>query len=265
MSLKSQIPNLITLGNLLCGVLAIIVCLMPGLCYQLGFHPADAVLLLVGVALLCDFLDGAVARLLRATSPLGAQLDSLSDLVTFGVLPGILTFLIFFSTIEIDLPIDIGGEPSVANPAFFQWPGILAFLSLLLPLASAYRLAKFNIDTRPQDVFYGLPTPASGIFFTCLFWISLRADAEFLNQYILHPYALPGTIILFAFLMVSDFPLLSFKFKTFALRPNISRYLLLGISLILLIVWSIKAVPAIMLAYFLLSIVDRQLINRTPG
>lgn len=235
------------------------VCFMPILSYGLGFHPADVVLGLVGIALLFDFLDGAVARALKVTSPIGAQLDSLSDMVTFGVLPGVLTFLIFYST--FDIPADLGAEPT--SP-FFKWPEILAFTSLLLPLAAAYRLARFNVDTRPTDVFYGLPTPATGIFFTCLFWISIRAENDFLSQYIFHPYALPGTVILFAFLMVSDFPLISFKFKSFALRPNISRYLLLGISLVLLIVWSIKAVPAIMVAYFLLSIVDRQLINRTP-
>ncbi len=257
MSFISQVPNLITLGNLLCGVIAIMVCLVPSLSYGVGYHPADAILWLVGIAFFFDFIDGAVARALKVTSPMGTQLDSLSDMVTFGVLPGILTFLIFNSI--FDIPINVDGEP---NSPFFKWPEVLAFTSLLLPLASAYRLAKFNVDTR-KDVFYGVPTPVTGIFFTCLFWISLRAEGGFLVQYIFHPYALSGTIILLALLMVSDFPLLSFKFKSFALRPNISRYLLLGISLILLIVWSIKAVPVIMVTYFLLSIVDRQLINRT--
>ncbi len=181
-------------------------------------------------------------------------------MVTFGVLPGILTFLIFYST--MDPSTDIAGNPEYQ---FFNWPQVLAFTSLLIPLAAAYRLAKFNIDTRPQDVFYGLPTPAAGIFFTCIFWLATHSEEGFLSQYIFHPYALPGTVLLFAFLMVSDFPLISFKFKSFAFKPNISRYLLLGISLILLIVWSIQAVPIIMIVYFLLSIVDQQLLKRIPG
>ena len=257
MSIRSQIPNLITLGNLACGVLAILVCFNPYLATHWDMEPADAVLLLVGIALLCDFLDGAAARALKATSPMGAQLDSLSDLVTFGVLPGILTFLIFFST--LGQPLDVGGNP---QSPFFEWPGLLGFTALLIPLAVAYRLAKFNIDDRPQDVFYGLPSPANGIFFTALFWLSTQDNPDPLFKWIDHPYALPGTIILFSFLMVSDLPLLSLKFRSFAFGPNLSRYLLLGISLVLLIVWSVKAVPAIMVVYFLLSLVDRQLLNR---
>ncbi len=268
MSFKSQIPNLITLGNLACGVLAIAICAKPEIMLASNINLEGAILGLVGLAFIFDFMDGAVARALKATSPMGAQLDSLSDLVTFGVLPGILCFSIFYPIgMTQDMATDPGMDCFQGIDPLQGWYFPLSLTSFLIPLAAAWRLARFNIDSRPQNVFYGLPAPASGIFFTSLFWIIYQSGLfeKGTDEYLAilaYPPILAGLAILFSILMVSDLPLLSLKFKSFAFKPNLTRYLLLGISLILLIVWFIKAVPAIMVVYFLLSLLDRQLLNR---
>jgi len=247
MNFKAQIPNLITLGNLFCGATAILVISDMSLIFSFKTNANNILLILFVAALVFDFLDGAVARLLKVTSPLGKQLDSLSDLVTFGVFP-----VLFFITANI-------------NPAFLpiqKTHSLLVYSPLILILASAYRLAKFNVDERQGDHFYGLPTPANGLFFFSLAYLHPIWNKSPQLEFFFHPYAILGMSIVFSILMVSDLPLLSLKFKSFALRPNISRYLLLGISLVLLIIWFMEAIPFILGVYLMLSVIDLQLLNR---
>lgn len=247
MNFKSQIPNLITLGNLLCGVIGILVLCDITLLHSFKINANNFLLILFAAGLGFDFLDGAIARLLKVTSPLGKQLDSLSDLVTFGVFPAL--FFIMSNIKAGFLPIQDGHS-------------ILIYSPILIPLASAYRLAKFNVDERQGDHFYGLPTPANGFFFFSLAYLHpIWKNVPYL-EYFYNPYVILGLVIGFSILMVSSVPLLSLKFKSFALGPNISRYLLLGISLILLIIWFIEAIPFIIGIYFLLSVIDLQLLNR---
>lgn len=257
MNFKAQIPNLITLGNLFCGVTGILAVFDPDLVLSLNMDPGNLLLLLFGLALIFDFMDGAVARLLQATSPLGKQLDSLSDLVTFGVLPAL--YLIVAIKPPFDIPLDIGGLPLNLAPRNLS---ISYYSPLILPLASAFRLAKFNVDERQGDHFFGLPTPASGLFFFSLAFLAPQWIVQDALQFLYHPFVIAGLVVGFSILMVSDLPLLSLKFKSFALRPNISRYLLLGISLVLLIIWFMEAIPFILGIYLLLSVIDLQLLNR---
>ena len=254
MGLKKHLPNLVTLGNLACGIMGI---LILGL-NDLGQIPETSTSWIVAVfmvfAMVFDFLDGFVARLLKVSSELGAQLDSLADLVTFGVLPGIFVFQM----------IGTGLSFAPFPPQTDSINRFLPYLAFLIPLASAYRLAKFNIDTRERDYFFGLATPANAFFFLSIFLIF----SEQLNagpngwQILLHPYGLSLLVITFSCLLLSNWPLLSFKFKDFSLTDNLARYLFLGISLILLLLGGHYGVPFIMVAYFLLSFIDHRFLSK---
>lgn len=276
MGLKRHIPNLITLGNLACGVLAL--CFVDFLDGG-GRNSENAVLaigILMALAMVFDFLDGLVARALKVSSEIGMQLDSLADMVTFGVLPGILVYQMLLAGLA-EGHFEFLEENSLAI--------LLPFVSLLIPLATAYRLAKFNVDTRPSDVFYGLPSPANAFFFLSLFLIGgldrgfvygrvlpdrgyLLAGShpgsnyEELLFWLTDPLPLGALAVLFSFLLVSNFRLLSFKFKSLAFKDNVARYLLIGISLILLLLLRYQAVPAIMAVYFLLSFIDHQFLKK---
>lgn len=224
--MKKQIPNLITLGNLLCGVLA---CLFAAQ----GRLPLAALLICGGIFL--DFFDGMAARLLHVASPLGKELDSLADVVTSGVAPGfILMKLLWFNPIG-------------------QW---VAWLALLMPLFAAYRLAKFNIDTRQSHSFLGLPVPANA-----LIWVGLAFAAPDTAPLVLNT---TGSIIFIAIslitniLMISDLPMFSLKFdfKELSWRTNSIQYLfLIGCALLVLLTRHWSCISLIILWYILLSII----------
>ena len=284
MEVKRHIPNLITLGNLACGFLAVLTALGAIDEPPFGLSGVEFVGWLVGLALVFDFADGFVARALGVTSEVGKQLDSLSDLVTFGVLPGVLMFLVIDAGLELGK--NFSSDPYSSDPGP-SYP-FLPYIALLLPLATAYRLAKFNIDEGPNDVFRGLPSPASGLFFLSVYLIATLekgldtfmpspSDPAFASGGLpdsgiafyeiflfdlASPFPAAIAVILFSALMLSKLPLLALKFKTFAPKPNLARYLFLGISLILLLVLRYKAVPAIMVLYFLLSFIDHKLLKR---
>ncbi|HHG84131.1 MAG TPA: hypothetical protein ENJ82_05215 [Bacteroidetes bacterium] len=259
MQIKRVIPNLFTLGNLACGVLAII----------LLFHPGTMALPTVAwtvaglmvAAMLFDFADGFVARLLKIASPLGKQLDSLADMVTFGLLPGLLVYFILYqqtASIFETKSLASSISPLIANEITWYSPWI-RYVGLLIPLFSAYRLAKFNIDERSGDHFYGFPTPANAFFFLSIFLIYALAEGRetgFL-VFLSFPFTLAGLTTGLSILLVSDFPLLSFKFKNASFQDNAMRYVLLGISVILLPILWYKAMPIIIALYFVLSIIDR--------
>lgn len=234
---KSILPNLITLGNLFCGVLALALLAERG-----PGHPNSIwVVYLVLIGLGCDFFDGLVARALNATSEMGKQLDSLSDLVTFGVLPGMLMY-----SVLRDMP-ELFGETGPLKD-------LLSYVPLLIPLATAWRLARFNIANAPMDHFQGLPAPANGIFFVSLFAMGLHLPSDF--DFVLQGEAIVLLTLGLAVLMVTRWPLLALKFSTFSPRPNLSRYLFLGISLALLLILQWDAGPAVMALYLLLSLID---------
>jgi len=228
------LPNLLTLGNLFCGCL---------ICLSLSNGKLDDsrffsfILILLGISLLFDLLDGMIARALKINSEIGIQLDSLADMVTFGVVPG------FIMMILID-------DSSIVHY------GYLPFLGILITVFSALRLAKFNVDTEQSTYFKGLATPANTILIFSLFWIQNQNGFIISAEYDL--YALIGITLLSCWLLISNIPLFSFKFKGFAWKDNHYKYVFLIISVILLIVFQMNAVPFIILLYIITSIIFRK-------
>jgi CDP-diacylglycerol--serine O-phosphatidyltransferase len=216
-----------TLANLGCGVLAL-------LWIRDGNLQGASWLMLLAAGL--DFLDGFTARLLKVASPLGAQLDSLADLVTFGVVPG---FII---------------HAMMNNYGYCPAEGfcINTYVFMLIPLFSAWRLANFNIDTRQREGFLGVPTPANGLLIASFPFIA--GSGFWLDAIITDFYFLKFFPLVAGFLLVSDLPLMAFKFKSFGLKENVFRYLFLLGMLVLLLIWGWKAVPLVFVGYLLISL-----------
>lgn len=216
--IKKHIPNLLTCCNLICGCLGII------FLYQ---GHADWVPYFVWAAAGFDFLDGFAARMLGVSSPIGGELDSLADMVTFGVLPALLV-------VQLLSGID---------------PHWLIYGGLTIAVFSALRLAKFNVDTRQTDGFLGLATPANALFFT-----SIPLLSQDLFGWLKQPYILLAFAVAFSLLMVSEIPFFALKFKAFNWKDNKIRIIAVLISAILLILLQINAIPIIILGYILTSI-----------
>jgi CDP-diacylglycerol---serine O-phosphatidyltransferase len=253
--IRSFIPNLLTLANLLCGCIALVFAFQWKLEYASYF---------IFLGAFFDFLDGFAARLLKVSGELGKQLDSLSDLVTFGVVPGIiLMHLLHLSSIINSDMLRLGDD--VMRLDLQQ--NYLPWIGLLIPLFSSYRLAKFNIDTRQSDSFIGLPTPANAIFIASLpiiiklDWIK---EANIADQVILHPWFLIGICVVMPLLLVSEIPLFGLKFKTFSFRENRIRYVFLALSGLMLIIFHFVSIPFILILYIILSLINN-LIQKSPG
>lgn len=224
MKIKAHIPNTLTLLNLAFGVVGIIR-VIDGNLYE------GAIFVLVAAVL--DFLDGFVARLLKAQSPIGKELDSLADVVSFGVLPGIILFEM---------------TEQVTNS---DW---LPFLTLIVPMLSGYRLAKFNLDTRQSDRFIGLPTPANALFISTLPFFFDQVDAlQFLAQ---SPYFLVGLGWLMSLLLVAELPLIALKFKDFSFQNNRYRFGLIVLGMVITALFQLAGIPLIILAYIGLSVLE---------
>ncbi len=244
------LPNLLTLGNLFCGCL-IVLCLASELGnnkHLIGttdFTPFVFILLIL--SLLFDLLDGMVARAMKINSEIGVQLDSLADMVTFGLVPG----LLLFKLLDNIFPIHNSGNLKVIID--IPW---MPFIGFLITLFSALRLAKFNVDTEQTTYFKGLATPANTILIFSLFWIQNQ------NGFIISPeldlYFLIGTTILSCWLLIANLPLFSFKFNGFAWKDNHYKYVFLIICIILLILFQMNAVPFIILLYIIISIIFRK-------
>ncbi|MEY4135585.1 MAG: hypothetical protein RL386_1935, partial [Bacteroidota bacterium] len=227
----SIIPNFITLANLSAGALATL-CLLYG--------RLEAAIWLVGASVIADFLDGAVARRLNAHSALGKQLDSLADMVAFGVVPGILMY----------------GLIAVSwNDG--QWPGDIfmpALPGLLLTIFAALRLGKFNIDERQGTGFIGLPTPACTILVAGLLLIFNSHEAAW-AQFLFKPWMLYGITALLCWLMVAEIPMLALKFSNFGWVGNEIKYIFAFVSVALSIVFREAAPVLIIFVYAAFSLV----------
>lgn len=232
MSVKQHVPNALTCANLVCGCAAILSTVAGN-----GHH---AVFYLLG-SLIFDFLDGFAARLLNVASPLGKQLDSLADMVSFGVVPGMILFHLFLKSNFFVL---------IDNRMLYT---IFKYSLFINTVFSAVRLAKFNMDHRQVDYFIGLPTPANTIFIASLPLI-LAHDHFGLRPYILNPMILVGIALLFSALMVAPIPMLALKFKNFNWQDNKPQFLLIIIVLLMIPVLKFAAVPAAIIAYLILSI-----------
>ncbi|MBU0764032.1 MAG: CDP-diacylglycerol--serine O-phosphatidyltransferase [Bacteroidetes bacterium] len=239
-----HIPNLFTSANILCGCIAIVMVFQE--------RPEFASLL-IGLAAVFDFLDGMTARLLKAYSELGKQLDSLADMVSFGVAPAV----ILFSLVETVTETHHGfSEDSVL-------PVILPYFAFLVAVFSGLRLAKFNIDTRQTDSFIGLATPANSIFIASLPLIIAYQDIMWINEIIQSLwFLLPVTVVL-SFLLISEIPMFSLKFKNLKLRDNYIRYIFIAVSVLLLLIIQYLAIPLIIVFYIIFSFVNNWLIKQS--
>jgi len=267
-----QIPNLFTLLNLVFGCLAIVFTLQNGIIITVD---ADGTQLLdipekiwmaslfIGLAALVDFLDGFVARLFKASSEMGKQLDSLADAVSFGVAPGMIIYqLLRLSFAQEESGVDVSIVWLL--PAF------------ILPCAAVWRLARFNLDTSQSYSFKGMPVPAAGIFFASLpliYWnvhitpiedflkfirigpiLNLDSIQDSAQILLLNKWFLYGLILLFSWLMVSKLSLMALKFKDYSFESNWPKLLLLVIAILAIVVFGWLSIPIIILAYVLISL-----------
>lgn len=220
------IPNLLTLCNLLSGSAAVAALLTR--------HDFYTAFWLVIAAAVFDFFDGFAARMLHVSSPIGKELDSLADMVSFGLAPATVVFVLLSNTATATY-----GLP---------WLGYFGFLIAAL---SALRLAKFNLDERQTEEFRGLPTPACALFFVSL---PMLAEGNPSAAYLLtHPITLGLLTLIFSSLLVCDMPMFSLKFKNFAFKKNSLRYVFLILSVILIIGWRMAAPALIIVLYILIS------------
>jgi CDP-diacylglycerol---serine O-phosphatidyltransferase len=234
-----QIPNFITSLNLASGFLATIFAIDGHLVWAAIFICAAAVF---------DFLDGFAARLLKAYSDIGKELDSLADVVSFGVAPG----AILFTLLEFSL---FGKNDPIYNISAHWYEWLILFSSFLLPVFGAIRLAKFNTNTANENFFRGLPIPSNGIF-----WASLGLMLESPKYYDLLKliYSTKNLLILAIFMagmMVITMPMFSLKPHSFGIKENWYRYLFLGLSLILIVIFNFYGLAFVVILYILLNLI----------
>lgn len=247
MSLKRHIPNLFTLGNLFCGTLATIYAIA-------GNYKVTAFLVVLGIVF--DFFDGFLARILGVSGELGKQLDSLADMVTSGVVPGVVMFsLLNNNSFLMDQLLSPVLDINVYNKDATSIDHYLSYVGFILTLAACYRLAKFNIDTRQSDSFIGLPTPAMSLFVVSLPLIQTHSDIQLFSDFVNNSYVLVGITLLLSILMNVELPLFSLKFKSFGIKENIIKYAFLIASLLMITILHYLAVPLIIILYVLLSLV----------
>lgn len=223
--MKKHLPNAVTCLNLFSGCLGIVFAFNDDLMLASWAILAAAIL---------DFFDGMLARLLNAYSDIGKDLDSLADVVSFGVLPSVIIYQLFLRA-----------------PQVGPWIHYFAFL---IAVFSALRLARFNNDSRQTENFIGLPTPANALLIASFPFI-IDEGGAFLSAYILNPYFLFIFSLGISILLIAEIPLLSLKFKSMALKDNLLRYILVFSSLILLIIFKFAAVPLIIIIYFIISFI----------
>jgi len=236
--LKKHIPNFITTLNLFSGCIGIIIALQYRIDYAAYF---------IAIAALFDFLDGMMARLLHVKSEIGKELDSLADVVSFGVLPGIIIYQLMANSQNV---------PAAGSFAFIS---IFSLIALIIPVLSAVRLAKFNLDTRQTTSFIGLPVPANALFLGSLPLIKMQAgysdSLSWLTTVTDNYYVLAVIAIGMSLLLVSEIPLISLKFRNLKFTDNKPQFILVFIALISFILITFSAIPMIILAYILLSLI----------
>lgn len=268
-----NIPNLITACNMLCGIFAIILAFAGRI---------DIAPYFIFLAAVLDFFDGFAARMLKQQGELGKQLDSLADMISFGLAPGIMMVIIliygafppsnysmFGGMLPVDVKVHLSNIEWMEALFFDKSKGctkhlsdlLIPFFGLIIPFFSLFRLAKFNIDTRQSESFIGLPTPANTIFFMAfpllLAQYGNKAGWEHdLILWLVQPVVLIPVIVVMSVLLVSELPLFSLKFKHFKWKGNGTRYVFLiscGILISTLLIWSI---PIIVLLYLILSFIQ---------
>ncbi|MBL6444930.1 CDP-diacylglycerol--serine O-phosphatidyltransferase [Fulvivirga sp. 29W222] len=221
MNIKKHIPNTITCGNLFCGCLGIVFAFKGDLIFATY---------LLWLAMVLDFFDGFAARMLKVSSPIGKELDSLADMVTFGVLPAVIMYHLIGQYSENEY---------------------LSFIAFTIAIFSALRLAKFNIDERQQSVFIGLPTPANALFISSFAFIVTSDYSSFVSIWVLLAVS-----IVFSLLLIAPVELFALKFKSFSWKDNKIRFTFLIISVLFIAIFKILAISLIIITYIGLSLIN---------
>lgn len=250
------IPNLLTLGNLFCGILSCIFILYD-------FVPFYFLIVTFSLSLIFDFLDGLVARLLKQNFEIGIQLDSMADMVSFGLVPGLAAYSLLFTVNPLTYNNTFVGNFFPNKYVEFNLPETYTYLNaiaFIIVLFSALRLAKFNLDKEQTLYFKGLATPANAIFFVSLY---ICRNHLFEQGKILKPFGFEYPLliflcILFSILLISNIPMFSFKLKGFGWQKNHFKYVFLIISILLLILFQMNSIPFIIILYIITSIIFRK-------
>lgn len=243
-----HIPNLLTLLNMFSGIMALLYAVLGQM---------ELVLLFVCLGIIFDFFDGYVARMLNVTSNLGKELDSLADVITSGLVPGIVMFhLLFWSQAESNYSLSFFHfylKETTSENGFDIIP-TLPMLGFVITFASAYRLARFNIDTHQDKYFIGLPTPANALFICSLPLIWDSNPTNWLGSVIGNSWVLVGITFFSAYLLNSSIRLFSLKKDTNGFKYNRAKYVFILLSVSLIFFFRVLAVPIIFICYFLVSI-----------
>jgi CDP-diacylglycerol--serine O-phosphatidyltransferase len=236
MAIKKHLPNAVTLINLLCGCLSFI-SIFTGQVYLVPFF--------IAICLFADYVDGLLARLLKVSSPMGRELDSLADMVSFGVVPGAMLFYMINQSKGIPM-----------ESVNFQQPEtVVGTIGFLVTLFSCIRLAKFNLDTRQNEGFVGLNTPACTIFVLGLLLIGMY-DIYGMRQFVLNQYLLSAITVVLSYLLIAELPMFSFKFKALEWKTNKIRISFILVSILCLLFFKFgAALSLIILCYLVFSFV----------
>lgn len=236
MSIKKYIPNALTLLNLFSGLLALVSVFN-------GYY--DHAFYFVCLGIFFDFWDGFAARKFNTSSELGLQLDSLADMVTSGVVPGLMIFKLFVY-IQMNDP-----EYMLTDDTYYM--GFVPYLGFLITISSCYRLAKFNIDERQTENFIGLPTPANALLIMSIPMIQYSDQFEWLTDLLYNPYVLLAITVLSAYLLNAEIKLFSFKMKEISWANSNVQICFMAYSIVLLFLFAVLAIPMIIFSYIIVS------------
>lgn len=236
MQIKKHIPNIITLLNLFCGCIALIF---------VANNQFDWAFYLVCLGIFLDFFDGFFARLFKVSSPLGLQLDSLADMVTSGLVPGMVMYYLLKKCQNTIEPLEF-----------------IPYLGFIITLGSCYRLANFNIDSRQTDSFIGLPTPANALFILSLSLVSIHSDSLVILEIVTNQGVLIAITLFSAYILNAEIPLFSLKIKDFSFKKNVLQVVFLMLSVLLLLFFDYLGITLVIILYVLLSIVNNKFLKK---
>ena len=265
-----NIPNLFTATNMLCGAIAILLSLSGRI---------DVAPYAIYLGAILDFFDGFLARLLKQQGELGKQMDSLADMITFGLAPGIMmmvliTFIIYpknqeFLSLEFATQVQISLQDWISKVGKLSDFSYAPFVAFTIPFFSLFRLAKFNIDTRQTDSFIGLNTPANTIFFSsipllCSTYLNKEGMSQSFLFNLLSLKAIVPLIIMMSLLLISEIHFFSLKIKNFNWKGNQLRFLFLITCLVLIFTLMVWSIPIIIILYIVLSFIENLIIKNKP-
>ncbi len=248
--MKKHIPNFITALNMLCGTIAAIYAVQGNLIMAALF---------VGLGIFFDFFDGLAARALDVKSEVGLQLDSLADMITSGLVPGIVMYQLFLRALPGKVQTTSDSWSADAASTWLEWNiPLLAVFGLLVVAASGYRLAKFNIDERQTDSFIGLPTPANAMLILSLPLILVYQPHPIAVDLILNEWFLVGLTVFSCYMLNAEIPLFALKFSDWSLKKNKLRYSFIAFCVVMIVLFQFIAIPLIIASYILLSIISNK-------